>query len=320
MLRHRFAPVHRSITLCVFSVTMLAAQQPTERAPQPRMDSLRALGIAHLEGGTLPTYYSPGSEERARTLQVFVEGERVFYRAKLNVPLNDLVLAVLNPQQWQPVSGPIPYGMPSVEGHPRVIVMPADWDSVTAMPLPKESDATPKLREQANASGRAWKTLIHLGADGIGAHELGHVILEDYGIDGQTHWFNEFLASYVGDVYIAEKQPQELDANRIFWKACLEWPHPHSTLAYFDAQYDELMQNDPRNYGWYQCAFDQRVIAVHAREGIKFLTKIKMAFPKGAAPLTSDQVLKKLETLDSGWKAWAALLSENKLVANDTFR
>jgi hypothetical protein len=87
-------------------------------------------------------------------------------------PLDDLVLAVLNPQQWQGVSAPIPYGMPSVEGHPRVIVMPADWDLVTAMPLPKESDATPRLREQANASGMARKNLIHLGADGIGAHEL----------------------------------------------------------------------------------------------------------------------------------------------------
>jgi hypothetical protein len=111
---------------------------------------------------------------------------------------------VLNPQQWQPVSAPIPYGMPSVEGHPRVIVMPADWDLVTAMPFPKETDATPSLRKRANATGMTWKALIHRGADGIGAHELGHVILEDYGIDAQTHWFNEFLASYIGDVYIAD--------------------------------------------------------------------------------------------------------------------
>jgi hypothetical protein len=58
------------------------------------------------------------------------------------------------------------------------------------------------------------------------------------------------------------------------------------------------MENDPRNYGWYQCAFDQRVIAVQAREGIKFLPKIKKAFPKGAPSLNSDQVLQKLETLD----------------------
>lgn len=318
MYSRRFAPLHRSIALCVFTVTTLAAQQPTDRPPQPRMDSIRALGIPRLEGGTLLTYYSPGSEERARSLQAFVEGERIFYRAKLGVQLNDLVLAVLNPRQWPRVSAPIPYGMPSVEGHPRVIVMPADWDLVTAMPLPKESDATLRLREQAKASGMAWKNLIHRGADGIGAHELGHVILEDYGIDGQTHWFNEFLASYVGDVYIVEKQPGDVEANRIFWKASLEWPHPRFTLSDFEAHYDELMENDPRNYGWYQCAFDQRVIAVHEREGIGFLAKIKTAFPKGGPSLTSDQVLQKLETLDPGWKAWAALLNENKLVANDS--
>jgi hypothetical protein len=77
------------------------------------------------------------------------------------------------------------------------------------------------------------------------------------------------------------------------------------------------MQNDPRNYGWYQCAFDQRVIAVHAQEGVGFLAKAKMAFPKGGPHLTSDQVLEKLEIIGPGWKAWAVLLNENKLVASN---
>jgi hypothetical protein len=274
------------------------------------MDSIRTLGLPRLEGGALPTYYSPGNELRARGLQAFIEGERSFYRARLHVSLNDLVLAVLNPQQWQAVSSPIPYGMPSVEGHPRVIVMPADWDLVTAMPLPKESDASPNLREQAKSTGTKWKALIHLGADGIGAHELGHVILEDYGIDAQTHWFNEFLASYIGEVYIAEKRPQEIKGNRLFWKACLEWPHPHSNLADFEAGYDDLMENDPRNYGWYQCAFDQRVIVVHLHEGIGFLAKVRTAFPKGGPHLTSNEVLQKLENIDHGWKTWASSLNQ----------
>jgi hypothetical protein len=278
------------------------------------MESIHALGLPKLSGGSLPVYFSAGKEVRARKLQAFVEGERNFYRAKLGVSLDDLVLAVLNPRQWESVSAPLPYGMPSVEGHPRVIVMPADWDQVTAMPLPRDWEASPSLRKRAKATGMTWKALIHLGADGIGAHELGHVIIEDYGIDAQTHWFNEFLASYIGDVYVVEEQPQDVEANRIFWRASLEWPHAHTTLADFDAQYDEIMQNDPRNYGWYQCAFDQRVIAVHKREGLEFLTKIKAAFPLGGPRLTEAQVLEKLEAIDPGWKAWAAELNENKRV------
>jgi hypothetical protein len=282
------------------------------------MQSILALHLPSLPGGDLPTYYSPGSETRAHRLRTFVEGERIFYRKKLDVPLSGLVLAVLNPQHWQSVSAPIPYGMPSVEGRPRVIVMPADWALVTAMPFPTESEASPALRKEANATGMKWNDLMHRGGDGIGAHELGHVILEDYGIDAQTHWFNEFLASYLGYLYLIEDQPRNIEANRILWKASLAWPHPHNTLSDFEAHYDELMQTDPLNYGWYQCAFDQRVIAVQQQEGIGFLVKIKKAFPRGGHHLTTGQVLDKLEIVEPGWKAWAAKLNGNKLVANDS--
>src|SRR5271165_5383882 len=96
-----FLQVYIRLTLvCAFAGTMLTAQQPVDRPPQPRMESIRALGLPSLSGGDLPTYFSPGNEARARSLQAFVAGERSFYRAKLGVPLNDLVLAVLNPQQW----------------------------------------------------------------------------------------------------------------------------------------------------------------------------------------------------------------------------
>jgi hypothetical protein len=128
MPSRQFMQVHIRLTLvCAFAGTILTAQQPVDRPPQARMESIRALGLPSLSGGGLATYFSPGNETRARSLQAFVLGERSFYRARLGVPLNDLVLAVLNPQQWQPVSAPIPYGMPSVEGHPRVIVMPAGF-------------------------------------------------------------------------------------------------------------------------------------------------------------------------------------------------
>jgi hypothetical protein len=307
---HSFAAV-----VLLLGALALAAQQATD--PQSRMAAIQTLKLPRLLGGSLPTYYSPEAQARARNLQLFVEGERAYYRAQLSVPLDGLVLAVLNPRQWDPVSAPEPYGMPSVDGRPRVIVMPSDWDQVTAMPLPKESDATPELRKQAQATGVAWQDLMHRGADGIGAHELGHAIVQDYGINAQTYWFNEFLASYVGDVYVVEKRPNDVAANRLLWAACLEWPHPHATLAYFEAHYEELQEKDPRNYGWYQCAMDQRVIAVHAQEGIGFLAKVKAAFPRSAPKLTTDQVLDKLEAIDPGWKAWAAALNRTGKSSNE---
>lgn len=237
---------------------------------------------------------------------MFIEGEQDFYRQSLHVPLSDLNLAVLSPEDWSPVSTRNPYGMPSVQGNPRVIAMPSDWNKVRIIPVPAMSELSPELQKQVIATGKPIADLMHVGSDSIGTHELGHAIVDDYGIGWTTYWFNEFLASYVGNMYVEEKRPADRAADHIFWKVALTWPHPHTSFAYFETHYDELSEKAPQNYGWYQCAFDQRVLAVHAKEGISFLGKVKAAFPKDGPPLTSEQVLDKLESIDPGWKQWAA--------------
>lgn len=310
MLQTWSAPV---LSLFTVAASILPAQQPRTREPEKRLEAVQQLRLRRLPDGGLPTFYSAGSELRARYLQSFIAGERDFYRQSLHVPLDDLNLAVLSPEDWPVVSTRDPYGMPSVQGHPRVIAMPSDWNKVTMMPVPAMSDLSPELQKEALATAEPLSDLMHVGSDGIGTHELGHAIIEDYGIGWTTYWFNEFLASYVGNVYVEEKRPRDRAANHIFWKVALTWPHPHTSLAYFEAHYDELSEKAPQNYGWYQCALDQRVLAVHAREGLSFLSKVKAAFPKGSPELTSEQVLDKLESIDPGWKRWAADVEADRI-------
>ena len=295
------------------AVSTLCAQQPRTREPEKRMEAVQQLHLSRLPGGTLPTYYSVGAEARARSLQTLIEGERDFYREALHVPLSDLNLAVLRPEDWSPVTTRDPYGMPSVQGHPRVITMPSDWNKVRIIPVPAVADLSPELQKEVRASGKPIAELVHTGSDSIGTHELGHAIIEDYGIGWTTYWLNEFLASYVGNVYVEEKRPADRAANRIFWQVGLNFPHPHTSLEYFETHYDELSEKAPQNYGWYQCALDQRVLAVHAKEGLTFLPKVKAAFPKGGPPLTSAQVLDKFESIDPGWKQWAAEVEANRV-------
>jgi len=59
------------------------------------------------------------------------------------------------------------------------------------------------------------------GCDGIGTHEVGHYIVRELRIDPQTHWFNEFLASYVGYAYLKSKAPTQALSSEIFWTAGL---------------------------------------------------------------------------------------------------
>ncbi len=296
-------------------MSTVAAQQPRTREPEKRMEAVQQLKLARLPGGTLPTFYSDGAKQRALYLQTFISGERDFYQRALYVSLSDLNLAVLSPKDWSPVTTRDPYGMPSVQGHPRVITMPSDWTQAAIISVPAISDLSPDLQREVHATGKPMADLVHVGADSIGTHELGHAIIEDYGIGWTTYWFNEFLASYVGNVYVEVKRPADRAADHIFWQTGLMYPHPHTSFDYFETHYDELSEKAPQNYGWYQCALDQRVLTVYAREGLGFLAKVKAAFPKGGPQLTSAQVLDKLESIDPGWKQWAADVEADRISA-----
>ncbi len=303
--------IPQALVLSVLLTLNAVGQKAEEPQIHPRIVALKRMKLATLPGGTLPTYYSSGFRDRAMTLQTYIEGERAFYRARLGVTLDDLALSVLNPSDWSRVEPTYPYGVPSVEGHdnapngPRVIMMPAEWKTVSAMPLPSEHETSPDLLAEAKKTGQSWQQLMAIGGDGIGAHEVGHAVVEDYGIESPVYWLNELLASYAGDVYVEEKVPADIRGNHMFWWACREWPHPHTSLAYFESHYEELATKDPRNYGWYQCSMDQRVLTIYKREGVAFLKKIRIAFPKGGPKLDSEQTLDKLEGIEHGWKAWA---------------
>ena len=84
----------------------------------------------------------------------------------------------------------------------------------------------------------------------------------------------------------------------------LEIPRPkHTTLGDFELLYSGV---GPRNYGWYQGRFFQRVAQVYDSEGIGFVTKVLKAFPASdGESLPNDTVLQKLEEITPGFIEWS---------------
>jgi hypothetical protein len=207
--------------------------------------------------------------------------------------------------------------MPSVDGTlPAVFVMPVSWDEVTWMAVPKREQVPPAMLSKALANGRTWKQIKFEGCDGIGTHEIGHSIIRQLGIDPPTRWFDEFLASYVGYAYLKANAPAQALSNEIFWTVGLNnSPHPFTRLDDFEGRYDQLQQEYPGNYGWYQLALDQRVIEIYAQSGVEYLREIRKQFPAGARALDSPQLLNELERISPGWKAWAAHLEAGNVKA-----
>lgn len=299
---------------------LYSAAQAPDRAASPegsaRLSAIRALGLESI-AGSLPTYYSPHAARRAKYLQDLLGGELGYYGEQFQFSFEPTALAVLNKAQWDTVAGPEPYGMPSVEGQrPAVVVMPANWDGVSWMLIPKREQVPPPMLRKMLADGKQWRELQFEGCDGIGTHEIGHSITRQLGIDPKTHWFNEFLASYVGYAYLKSKRPSQVLSNEIFWAVALAHsPHPFTRLDDFEARYEELQEKYPANYGWYQVALDQQVIALYRAYGVDYLKRIRAEFPAGSPALDSAQLLDKLERLSPGWLAWSERVQAGTLSA-----
>lgn len=320
--------VHRQLRFSQpirFPVTVLSiltpfaffgAPQGASAGPESsRLEAIQSLGLASLPG-SMPTFYSPQSEVRARYLQALLGGEIDYYSNQFQVRFAPVTMAVLNTRQWSKVAGGDPYGMPSVgDTNPYVFVMPASWSQVTWMPFPKRAAVPPVILRQALAKGKTWDEVKFEGCDGIGTHEIGHTIIDQLGIDPKTHWFNEFLASYVGYAYLKAKHPPEALASEIFWTQGLDVSHPFTKLSDFESKYEELEQKYPANYGWYQLALDQRVMEIYRVSGVQFLRSIRSAFPKLGSRLDSNQVLEKLEALTPGWKSWSTRVEAGDIEA-----
>lgn len=301
-----------SIVLLSLLPMWLHAEAPlraVDSGESARIDAVKTLGLESIPG-SLPAYYSPHAEARARYLQGLLGGEIAYYADLFNVPFDSIALAVLDAPQWPKVAGREPFGMPSVDGtNPAVVVMPASWDKVTWMVVPRRAEVPPRMLRQALANGRRWDQVKFEGCDGIGTHEVGHFIIRQLGIDPQTHWFSEFLASYVGYAYLKAKDPGQALSNEIFWTVGIKnSPHQFTKLDDFESKYDELQQKYPGNYGWYQLALDQRVVEVFGESGLDYLRRIRLEFPTGAPTLDSAQVLNKLDMIGPGWRAWSLRL------------
>jgi hypothetical protein len=316
-LRHLHATVLCLTALLPLCLGAAPAAPSTDPEASQRMDAILPLGLKSIPG-SVPTFYSAHAGARAKYLQGLLGGEIGYYTEQFQARFGPIAMAVLNAAQWTKVAGAEPYGMPSVEGTtPAVILMPASWDGVTWMAVPERAQVPPAMLRRALAGGRSWQQVKFEGCDGIGTHEMGHFIIHQLGIDAQTHWFNEFLASYVGYAYLRAKLPEQALSNELFWIAGLQHsPHLFTRLDDFENKYDELQEKYPGNYGWYQLALDQRVIEIYRQSGVDYLKTIRAEFPAGGPRLDNAQLLEKLERISAGWQAWAVRLEAAQVVAD----
>jgi hypothetical protein len=143
--------------------------------------------------------------------------------------------------------------------------------------------------------------------DLIGLHELGHTYAVSLGLipPRPNKWFSEFMASYIAYAYLRAKRPKL--ATLFYVMAAdlaVEGPRPkHTSLADFERLYAGV---GPKNYGWYQGKFFQRVAQVYDAKGLSFIDKVLRAFPSSEGQtLPVDVVMRRLEKISPGFIDWS---------------
>jgi hypothetical protein len=297
--------------LAVSIVLGLWVWQRSDLALQEFLPRVVKLELPSLPG-PVPTYYDHGAKPRAERLQADIREMNSFYQDKLGVQAA-VSLAVLNSNQWTRVN-PIPFGLPGVHGEPPVVFIPAHSGGLAFRQMLARKEAIPAdvLQEYLRTSQQTFEAASDDFVDFIALHELGHALLVHYGIDPSCHWLNEFLASYFGYAFLAERRPERKPVIALFGRPPQTRPK-HTTLADFERLY--LLVDD---YAWYQGRFEQRIQEMYPQVGLQFIKDLKRALPR-IAPipdgvsipdpvvnhLAPEVVVDKLEALAPGFKAWA---------------
>ena len=230
----------------------------------------------------------------------------LFFERKLNSKV-ELSLAVLTQNEWKQVRA-VPYGLPNVSSPPHVAFLPATADGVvTVDALSLKNNLSAETLKKLKSSGYTFEQAAIKLVDVIGLHELGHTYAVRLGLTPPrpNKWFSEFLASYFAYAYLSEKHPK-LAAMFYVMAAdlALEGPRPkYTSLEDFERLYSGV---GPKNYGWYQGRFLQRVAQVYHAKGWAFVTDVLNAFPaaEGEA-LDVEVVIRRLEKICPGFVEWA---------------
>jgi hypothetical protein len=273
--------------------------------------ALDDLGVQMLPGA-MPVYASRGLTQRAETLRDRLIPAVAFFETRLGVK-STVHLAVLERQDWEKLSMN-PYGVPWVNSTPTgtsaVVCAPATLDVFDEFTrsIQRGQGLPAETLRALDATGLSLEQGMREAADDLLYHELGHLFTRAYGIDPQHLWFNEFLANYLMEAYLAEAEPTP--RGRIFGIARRNWflglSPRYRSLDDLERLYASM---GIENYGWYQSQFEQQVVSVYKAQGVDFLRRVKSAFPVGAPRASVSEVLGRLEAITPGFAQWSQNLA-----------
>ena len=256
--------------------------------------------LNELKGYPQTIYYSPGHEERAKNIAVFMENAGSYFQKEVMFTPR-VTLYILAPRHWKGIAAkPLhdTYGFPHNIDRERLAIGAEDnpfWQSF----LPPLDKLPPPLVEQINKAygkpggGHSMMPFFDL----LALHEMGHSYHNQAGLKMHRKWMGELFVNIMLHTYVAEKQPELLPALETFPNMVVGGgtaEYKFTSLEDFEKLY-ETMGMGPKNYGWYQCKLHSAAKDIYNAGGKNVLQTLWKALKKHQEKMSDDDFIKMLQ-------------------------
>lgn len=255
-------------------------------------------GLIYEEGKNLDTYYSEGASRQAEYMSGLCNEVISFYYDQIGYQPK-VTLLVLSPDDWSNHTQFPFYGMPHYTEHTLVVAAEdnAFWQSM----LPPVNQLPEEVANQVRQTYTDRNDQLTMAGffDLLAIHELGHAYHVQGGLNTQRLWMEELFANILLHTYIAEKRPQLLPALTVFPNLVVD-STPTESLKYTSLQdleihYQEITQQFPQNYGWYQCHWHKAAGSIYDEAGTEGFKKLWNTLKNQSETLEDGAFAKLLE-------------------------
>ena len=243
--------------LSALSFVLLTGQETSTFLPR-----VQALGLESLPGIVVAYTALPRESERT-SLKNRLSEALTYYDDRLGVRPT---FALADPER-SPLETGCGFTVSSIPWHSSLLLLcllALDLTrSVIVMGWQAEPGrAAPVSENVLEAAGVSIQEAPYRLNDLIGYHEVGHVVIWEYGLRQTQSWFDEMLATFAAYAFLSDRYTGEARVWDALMQRHIESIKPaFRDLESFNARYpDDIPQE---TYAWYQAMFHQRVADVH---------------------------------------------------------
>lgn len=250
--------------------------------------------LEELKGFSQSYFYSPGQQERAKSIAVFLENAGKYFNQEIAfTPKTKLY--ILAPQHWKEIAAkPFVevYGFPHNIDRVQLAIAAEDNDYWRSFLPPVDRLPLHLAMQVSKAYGKPGGSYSMMPFfDLLALHEVGHSYTAQAGLNMHRHWMGELFVNIMLHTYIAEKQPELLPALETFpgmVVAAGTAEYSFTTLQDFEKLY-KTMGMGPKNYGWYQCMFHTAARNIYNAGGKTILKKLWAALKNHQEEMTDNE-------------------------------